>query len=62
MLLTTLSYWTGNVIEIDTWNMWIPRHLLTKFDGLKIDNGGDTVICSDPIHYQASYGKLNKFS
>ena len=62
MLLITLSYWIGNVIEINIWNHWIMKHVLIKFGSLKIDNGGDTMMCSDAIYYQTTYGKLNKFS
>ena len=38
------------------------RQVLIKFDSLKTDNGGDTMIYFEEIYYQTTHGKLNKFS
>ena len=38
------------------------KHVLIKFGWLKIDNGRDTLMCSDAIYSQKTYSKENKFS
>ena len=38
-----------NVIEVNIWMDWILQQVMTKFGWLKIDNGADTVMCSDEI-------------
>ena len=48
--------------EVIIWKDWIMKQVVTKFDSLKIDNGGDTVMCSDAIYYHTTYSKLIKLS
>ena len=62
LLLTTLSFQIGNIIEVNIWKDWIMKQVVTKFGSLKIDNGGNTMMCSDAIYNQTTYSKLNKFS
>ena len=35
------------MIEVNIWKDWIMKQVVTKFGNLKIDNGRNTVMCSD---------------
>ena len=37
------------MIEVNIWKDWIMKQVVTKFGILKIDDGGETVMCSDAI-------------
>ena len=45
------------MIKDDVSKGWIMKQVMTKFGSLKIDNGGDTMICSDTIYYSANFGR-----
>ena len=47
MMLITLSYQIETLIKVNIWKDWIMNQVVTKFGSLKIDNGGDTAMCSD---------------
>ena len=40
VMLITLSYWLGNMIEVNIWKDWIMKQGVIKF-------GGDTAMSSD---------------
>ena len=44
MMVITLSFWIGDVVEVNIQREWIVKQIVTKFGCLKIDNGGDAVI------------------
>ena len=44
-----------NMIKVNTWKDWIRKCVLTKFDLLKIDEGGETGMSSDAMHCHATY-------
>ena len=39
------------MIEVNVWEYWIMKQIMTKFDGLKIDSGGETMMSSDAIYH-----------
>ena len=39
------------MIEDNIWEYWIMKQITTKFGRLKMDNGGDTMMSSNAIHY-----------
>ena len=47
MMLVTLLYSIEHVIEVNIWNDWNMKQVVTKFGSVKINNGGDTMMSSD---------------
>ena len=58
MMVITLSHWIGNVIEVNIWKEQIMKYVVLKFGCLKIDIGGDIVMCSEAIYHQTTYNTL----
>ena len=47
MMVITSSYQIGKAIEGNIQLAWIMNQVILKFGGLKRNNGGDIMICSD---------------
>ena len=55
-MVTTVSHWIENMIEVDIKKCWIMKQVMTKFGSLKIDSGRDTMMSSDAIYYSNDFG------
>ena len=46
-MVIALCYRKRYMTKVEIWRDCMMKHAVTKFGSLKIDNGGDAVMCSD---------------
>ena len=62
MMDIILACWMKNANKNNIWADWIMNKIVIKFSGLKIKNGGNTMMHCDATYYQTTHCRLNKFS
>ena len=62
LMVRISSYLIGNVIKVNIQKDQIIQQVVTKFGILEVDNGGDTMTCSDDNVLSYTYSNMMKLS